>query len=160
MSNLFRGAIFKSAGYLAVTLLLLAGTSPTPAQKIVHSTQAPCEENSAWLDLLMQRVNGSEKPERVFVIARLGNGEHNSRLSQRRLHNARMYLGYRLKPDTVILAEGERANGEGRVEFYVGSELVLTSMVRRGADLCVSCFDGLNPKYYGCGRKDARKRSR
>jgi len=160
MSNLFGGAIFRTAGYLAVALLLLAGTTPASAQKIVHSTQAPCEENSAWLDLLMQRVNESEKPERVFVIARSGAGEHASRLNQRRLHNARTYLENRLKPETVIVAEGERVNGEGRVEFYIGSELVLTSMVRRGADLCVSCFDGLNPKYYGCGRKDARKRSR
>ena len=160
MSNLLRREMLKSAGYLAVTLLLLAGSNLASAQKIVHSTQAPCEENSAWLDLLMQKVNESGKPERVFVIARLGKGEYASRLNQRRLHNARTYLENRLKPEIIIVAEGERVNGEGRVEFYVGSELVFISMVARGADLCVSCFDALNPKYYGCGRKDARKRSR
>ena len=141
-------------------LLLLIGASNTSAQKIVHSTNAPCESNSAWLDFLMQKVNESGKSERVFVIARLGKGECASRLNQRRLHNARTYLENRLKPETIIVAEGERMNGEGRVEFYVRSELVLISMVRRGADICVSCFDGLNPKYYGCGRKDARRRSR
>jgi len=160
MSNLPRGAIVRSAGYLVITLSLLAGGNRASAQKIVHSTNAPCEENSAWLDGLMQKVSGSEKPERVFVIAQLGKGEYTSRLNQRRLHNARTYLENRLKPETIIVAEGERMNGEGRVEFYIGSELVLISMVRRGADLCVSCWDELNPKYYGCGRKDARRRSR
>jgi len=105
----------------------------------------------------MQKVNESGKSELVFVIARLGKGEYTSRLNQRRLHNARTYLENRLKSESIIVAEGERVNGEGRVEFYVGSELMIVSMVRRGADLCVNCFEW-NPKYYGCGREDARKR--
>ena len=160
MSDLLRGARFKSTAYLAVTFMLLIVSYSASAQKVVHSTQASCEENSAWLDRVMQKVSESEKPDRVFVIARLGQGEYANRLNQRRLHNARTYLKNRLKPETIIVAEGGRVSGEGHVEFYVGSELLLTSMVRRGADLCVSCFDGLDPKYYGCGRKDRRRRGR
>ena len=151
MSQKLRGAMYKVIFCLTLSLLF-AGLNSLFAQKVVHSTNAPCEENSAWLDLLMQRVNESKKPERVFVIARLGEGEKSRRLNQRRLHKARTYLNNRLKSESIVVAEGERASGEGRVEFYVGSELVLVSMVRRGADLCVNCFE-TNPKYYGCGRK-------
>ena len=111
MSGLISGGMFRSAGHLVVALFLLGGTHPTSAQRIVQSTNAPCEENSTWLDLLMQKVNDGGKPERVFVIARLGKGEYISRLNRRRLHNARTYLGNRLKPGTIVVAEGERAGG-------------------------------------------------
>ena len=147
----------KHTCYLAVTLLMaIAGAEQALAQKKVHSTQAPCEENSAWLDSLMRRVASGDKAERVFIIARLGAGERYRSLNQRRLHNARTYLLNRLKPESIIVAEGERTAGEGRVEFYVGSELVLISFVKRGGDLCVNCFEP-NPKYYGCGRESKRR---
>ncbi len=152
--------IYKLTCRFAVLFLLaLAGANHSFAQKVVHSTNAPCEENSAWLDLLMQRLAEGNKPERVFVIARLGKGENASFLNRRRLHNARTYLMNRLKPESIVVAEGERVAGEGRVEFYVGSELTLVSLVQRGEDLCVNCFEP-NPKYYGCGREDAQKRRR
>ena len=145
---------------IAVLILLaVAGPSHSFAQKVVHSTNAPCEENSAWLDVLMHRLVEGNKPERVFVIARLGKGEKSSSLNKRRLHNARTYLMNRLKPESLVVAEGERVDDEGRVEFYVGSELVLISLVQRGEDLCVNCFEP-NPKYYGCGREDRQKRRR
>lgn len=156
--SLARRATFRSSCNFAVLLLLmLAGANSSFAQKVVHSTNGPCEENSAWLDLLMQKVGEGRKTERVFVIARLGGGERSRLLNHRRLHNARTYLMNRLKPEGIVVAEGERVNGEGRVEFYLGSELMIVSLVRRGEDLCVNCFEP-NPKYYGCGREDSPKR--
>ncbi len=133
-------------------LLVLVGADCVSAQKLVDSTKAPCEENSAWLDLVMQKASESDKNERVFVIARLGSGDKSRYVNHRRLHNARTYLENRLAPERIISAEGQRVEGEGRVEFYLGSELVLISRIKRNADLCVNCFEP-NPKYYGCGRK-------
>lgn len=160
MSNPARKMIYKSACQLTVLMLLvLAGANHSFAQKVVNSTSAPCEENSAWLDLLMQRMTEGNKPERVFVIAHLGKSERSRLLNQRRLQNARTYLMNRLKPESIVIAEGEQVSGEGRVKFYVGSELVLVSMVQRGEDLCVNCFEP-NPLYYGCGREDAKKHRR
>jgi hypothetical protein len=153
-------SLFKVAAYsLTLLICVVVGGATSVAQKIVNSTQAPCEENSAWLDGLMEQVNESGERERVFVIARLGLGETSRHLNRRRLANAKVYLENRLKPEDIILAEGERISGEGRVEFYVGSKLTLISLVKRGRDLCVNCFER-NPKYYGCGRTDRPKKYR
>lgn len=144
--------LFHRATAISLSLLLLAAVHPIFAQRIVDSSAGPCEANSAWLDLLMQRAAESETPKRIFVIARLGRGEMARNLNQRRLHNARTYLQNRLDGTMIVIAEGERVNGEGRVEFYLGSELFLVSLIGRGRDLCVSCFDGTDARYYGCGR--------
>ena len=137
---------------MLLLMLMIVSIDHTFAQQVVESTKATCEQNSAWLDLLMQKIDENNKIERVFVIARLGKGEKSRILNQRRLHNARTYLENRLKAEHIISAEGQRKDGEGRVEFYLGSELILISLIKRNADLCVNCFEP-NPKYYGCGRK-------
>ncbi|CAN5229568.1 hypothetical protein BH18ACI2_BH18ACI2_12120 [soil metagenome] len=116
-----------------------------------------CELNAALLDNLI--VMARESNERVFVIARLGKGETSRYLIHRRLYNARIYLDGRLKPEAVVLAEGERTNEQGRVEFYLGSKLIINSLVARGGDLCVNCCEGLE-HYYGWGKKDSLKRQR
>ena len=150
--------LFRFAGVLLTLILcLLTGVTFSQAQNIVDSRKAPCEGNSAWLDRLMQDVNESSERELVFVIARLGRGETSRYLTQRRLHNAKTYLGNRLRSEQIILAEGDRSPEEGRVEFYVGSKLLLVSLIGRGRDLCVNCFEP-NPKDYGCGKNDRKRK--
>jgi hypothetical protein len=116
-----------------------------------------CELNALHLDMLINVAR--EGSERVFVVARLGRGETSRYLVHRRLHNARTYLVGRLAPESVILAEGERTNEQGRVEFYLGSRLMIKALVARGGDLCVDCCEGLE-HYYGWGKKDSRRRRR
>lgn len=135
---------------------VVTGVTLCQAQNIVDSIKAPCEENSAWLDRIMEDISQSSERELVFVIARLGRGETSRHLNQRRLHNAKTYLENRLSSEQIILAEGERSSKEGRVEFYVRNKLVLISLIRPGRDLCVNCFER-NPKYYGCGKDDRSK---
>ena len=53
----------------------------------------------------------------LILIARLGNGENSRNLNRRRLYNVREGLQVTLgivKP--IVIAEGERINGFGRVE--------------------------------------------
>jgi hypothetical protein len=76
---------------------------------------------------------------------------------RRRLHNVRTYMLGRIRADRVVFAEGERADGDGRVEFYLGSTLRLVSLSKAGRDLCVTCCDFDDPRYYGFGKKDNQK---
>ncbi len=115
-----------------------------------------CELNAAHLDILI--ITARESKERVFVVAHLGKGETSRYLIHRRLHNARTYLS-RLGSEPVIIAEGERVDGQGRVEFFLGSKLIINALVSRNGDLCVDCCEGLG-HYYGWGKKDNLKTQR
>jgi len=129
-----------------------------PKPYIAPNDANACEVNSAYYDLLIQTILSGN--ERLFVIARLGRGESPDIL-RRRLHNVKSYFEGRLKPERITFTQGEKFEGEGRVEFYVGSELTVVSPSKRNADLCVSCCGEYDDaKYYGFGKIDKPKRKR
>lgn len=108
--------------------------------KIRQPTPTNCESNAAALDAINQLAG---KDNLIIAIARLGNRERKRELNQRRLNNVLAYLtrvGWQRAPETVIIAEGVRAKGYGRVELYVGGKLIVVLAVKRNSDLEVlSC---------------------
>jgi hypothetical protein len=101
-----------------------------------------CEYNTAILDGLAQHT---ERDELIIVIARLGPKDTKPNLNNRRLHNVRSYLSefltdshVRRAPETIVLAQGERAPDYGSVEFYVKGKLVNTLKLRPNSDLSVA----------------------
>jgi hypothetical protein len=130
--------------FMLLTLLLLASWSGGFPQ--YQSTKpANCESDIAILDLASGRAG---EDGLIIAIARLGDGERRRTLNLRRLHNVRAYLTEwdgRRNPKTVLLAEGERASGYGRIELYVGGALLQTLLIRPNADLIVgSCTYEIN----------------
>ena len=90
-----------------------------------------CEANAAVLDLVYAL---GENNGLTIVIARLGDGEKQSSLNQRRLKVVRQYLteeGWNKPKESLILAEGEPTRGLGRLEFYVSGRLVKTLLIKR-----------------------------
>src|SRR6266481_2301886 len=154
---------------LAVSLLLVsaaftAAQDPsTPAMKM-ETKPTNCEFNIAVLDGAHGKVG---KDDLIIVIARRGVSEQRQDLNRRRLHNVRTYLvefDHR-SPETIITAEGERVNGYGRIELYVGGKLFYVLMIRPNADFPVgSCsYEGEDPctherekKLYPCLDKNSR----
>ena len=128
---------------------------------IVQGDTNACELNSAMFDALAYILR-DDNNERLFVVARLGRGETSRELNRRRLHNVRRYFrdAWNAVAGGLVFAEGDRVEGEGRVEFYLGSDLMLVSLVRRGGDICVDCCDFPDPRYYGAGRRDRPRRRR
>ena len=130
--------------FLLLTLLLFASSSGAYVQ--YQSTKpANCESDIAILDLASRRAG---EDGLIIAIARLGDGERQRSLNFRRLHNVRVYLtewNGRRNPKTVLIAEGERVTGYGRIELYVGGALLQTLLVRPNADLIVgSCTYEIN----------------
>jgi hypothetical protein len=121
----------------------LARESPLEPVKLsdfANARPGRCAYRTAILDVIHQKTPADES---IMVIARLGDGETRPNLSWRRLHNVRVYWTeylyeeHRRKPETVILAEGEKVKGLGHLEFYVGGRLVGVMKVARNADLDV-----------------------
>jgi len=92
----------------------------------------------------------------LIIVARLGDGERRKELNHRRLYNVRLQLSrIGLPSDKIVVAEGERVSGFGRVEFYVRGEFIGALPVRRGADICVGCC-GPDENFYPY-RQDNRR---
>ncbi len=100
-----------------------------------------CETN---ITILSAAHQASGRDGLLIVIARLGDGERDRKLSYRRLHNVRTYLSEYVNarsPGSIITAEGEPAGGLGRVELYVAGKLFHVLTVPRNGDLLVgSCY--------------------
>ena len=146
--------------YLLILILLAISISAnaqiSPAEiTVVRANTNACELNAAMFDVLANILRDGD--ERLFVVARLGRGEVSRELNRRRLHNVRTYFkdGWpNIDVGRFVFAEGDRIEGEGRVEFYIGSRLILISLVRRRGDICVDCCDFPDPRYYGYGRRE------
>ena len=95
--------------------------------------------------------------ERLFVIARLGKMEKSNRISLARLAYAKVFLlQMRQFPfQAAIFAEGERVDGEGRIEFYLGSQLRLVTLAKRNKIPNLTCCPDYLPPVK---RKLRRKR--
>jgi hypothetical protein len=134
---------------LFLTLLLLLAADPVMAQVSQRKIEPyDCEANDATLNVTHQTAGGKDL---IIFIARLGDGEKNRSLNYRRLHNVRAYLtefGWKRDPQTIILAEGERVKGYGRIEIYVKGILFDVLAVKTNGDLPIgSCEpDDIRPK--------------
>lgn len=134
------------------------------------AAQAPtnCEEN---ISLLAAAHYEAGERNLIIAISRLGEGEGKD-VSRRRLHNVRAFLSEYQKeraPETIILAEGERVQGFGRVELYVKGSLHSVMASKRNADLRVgACVhesqaesdEGTKREQVLYAYRDARKRKR
>jgi len=139
----------------------LKAQTPTPEAEveIVPATARGCQRNTidvANLGALVQTTK-----EKALVIARLGRGETNRLLNRRRLNDVKTEFGINWDASKIILAEGERVKGQGRIEFYLGSELMSVSLLARNGDFCATCCDRRNIFYkerwiWRSGRKNHR----
>lgn len=107
-----------------------------------------CEINIIRIESL-KKLADAENNRTVIAVARLGDGEYAQELNRRRLANVMTVLTGNLgmKKERVVIASGERVRGYGRVEVYVGGQLLDALLVHRGKDLCVDCCD-IDPRYY------------
>ncbi len=79
------------------------------------------------------RAQGGENNV-LILIARLGSGEKSRSLNRRRLLNVREGLQGTLGTvEPIIITEGDRVNGFGRVEVYSGGKFVGALLARRNS---------------------------
>jgi hypothetical protein len=110
----------------------------TRQEKTTNLALSNCEANAATLDATHQLAGNDGL---IIVIARLGSGEWNRKVTQRRLQTVKAYLTktpWERPAETVILAEGERVRGYGRIELYVGDKRIDVLAVGRNRPFLTS----------------------
>jgi hypothetical protein len=132
---------------LALTCFFIGSNTNAQDVTTIRGDSNAGELNSAVLDQLVVMHQNSQ--ERIFVIARLGRGETSSALNLQRLQSARDYVVKTrgVDPSQIVFASGERIDGEGRLEFYLGSKMQVISLAPRGKNVTlVCCLDTVTPK--------------
>jgi hypothetical protein len=114
----------------------------TESASSIQDQPTGCEYNEAVLDGLAQK---NRLDDLIIVISRLGDKDRRPDLNYRRLNNVRVYLTEYLtdpsvqrKRESLLLAQGERVPGLGRIELYVGGKLLATLRMRPDGDLLVA----------------------
>ncbi len=133
---------------LLIVALCVASAGGTAAQNQLATApltpQPPgnCESNAARLDVARNKSREAGADKVTIVIARLGTGEQLRELNRRRLYTVRSYLtAMGLSSQRLITAEGDRIQGYGRLEVYIGGKLVEVLAVERSQDLPVGICD-------------------
>lgn len=150
-------------------------SSFTGLTSVTQGTPTNCDLSNNVLNTIAYETGADEL---IIVIARLGEGERRRALNLRRLHNVRVYLTEYLavhnasrRPETIILAEGERVSGYGRIEFYIRGRLEAALRLRRNTDLIVGtcvpddpnqdpCSFARERNFYPCLDRRQRRRER
>jgi hypothetical protein len=143
---------------LWLALASYAAAQGARARESYEALGGTCEDNIARLDNADVEAG---KESVLIAVARLGRGEVSRRYNHRRLHNLRLYLMMYRKRDAknLVVAEGERVKGAGRVEIYVRGKLIDVLSFRRGEDLYAGSCNALSPKdklYYDSRNPDGR----
>src|SRR5688500_18580054 len=110
--------VLAASGHWEVSALVHLHSNSSQRPRI-EASPTNCETHIAILDVAHQDAGPTGT---IIMIARQGTGEQNEELGQHRLHTARAYLTeyHGRSPDTIVVAEGERVNGYGRLELYIG----------------------------------------
>ena len=133
--------------FLAVTTVF--------AQQYVENTAEDITPQTSEINILrleeVARIATAKLTEgrKTIVIGRLGKGERSRELNRRRLYNVQTFLSrYKtIGAENIVVAEGEKVRGYGRVEIYVGGKLAETLAVPKNKDLMVACCEG-DTDYY------------
>jgi len=143
MSVNIRRALCIICLIIGYAFVVEAQQKPNSDAQIVPVQDLPggCEFNNSVLTVLAQSTAADEL---VIVIARLGDSESRKNLNYRRLHNVKTFLtefltdvSVRRRQETIVLAEGQRVKGFGRVELYIKGRLYEVLKARHNADLIV-----------------------
>lgn len=149
---------------LLVITTILIGPCRVSAQEasqepdIIKANAARCQQNTIYI--ANTGAIAQTTKDRMFVIARLGTGETSRRLNQRRLADIKTEYGDNFRGGKIILTEGPRVTGLGRVEFYLGSELNWITLLPRNGDFCSLCCDRKQVFYKSFPPRSHRKRRR
>jgi hypothetical protein len=144
--------------FLAFSLFFLVNNQLMFAQNkldepFIAPSDASGEDASSVIDAI--RNLSAIKGGRLFVVARRGDGESDS-ISLVRLAEAKTHLikikGFPV--ETSIFSVGERIKGEGRIEFYLGSQMKLVIMAKRNKMPNLTCC----PDYFPPVKNKPRKR--
>ncbi|MBK8465061.1 MAG: hypothetical protein IPL32_04450 [Chloracidobacterium sp.] len=132
-------------------------SAQTKAQTVILADIIGANDSGELTSALLDRLalTAKETGARIFVISRGGLNDKDS-VVQARLAFVKSYRAGGLAQPQNLFAVGERVAGEGRIEFYVGSDLRLVVLAKPNRIPNLTCCDDFVPPT----KKSTKKRSK
>lgn len=130
---------------LLSTLFCFTGSNVASAQTNLPENE-PLESNPGFLSCetwilyiadAMQKA-GKDNDRSLIVISRLGKKEISRRLSLKRLTTLKKYMLFLNPKAKIVFADGERAEDNGIIEFYIEGKLFYSLPVDRNRDVGIN----------------------
>jgi hypothetical protein len=118
-----------------------ASSQSRAGDKVIELKSESCEIDEANFSIVMNAALEKVKDGgSLIAIARLGTGDRANNLNRERLRSTKLWLGRADFPaNKLVVAEGERMSGNGRVDFYIGGVLTHVILPKPNGGLCVEC---------------------
>ena len=123
-------------------LIVLFSFSAQAQESSRSNSPDNCEGNSFRLDAVRNKWKESQLLNEkgvIILVARLGKGESDNQLNQRRLYTASKYLN--IAKANIVTGQGEKTDELGIVEVYVDGVLVESLTIKNCEDLRVGICD-------------------
>ena len=136
---------------LSVLILLLSFIIVSYAQsestRPYYEPEFTLEKAVCWMNVeqLLMIDQQTTKDKLIIIISHLGKSD-NPDFGKRRLHNAKMFftkyeLGKKRSDKYIVTAEGEKADNEGYLDFFVDGKLKFRIFFRRNGDFLLwDCY--------------------
>ena len=143
------GNFIASAAFVVCAVCAGISQNAQPAPAGMTILPGSCEESEAYLDAVGNEAR-SVMAEDDFLIAVARRGDRDRKnLGRERLSAVKKFFIKRNVPArSIVIAEGERADGLGRVEFYVSGRLFRTILARPDGGICVECCNPAPKDFY------------
>ena len=128
--------------YLIVALCLFIFSQSVFSQKTSENPfTAPSDDSGENASLLIDLILGDSKQhsERIFIIFRAGINERQTINNRRLISTKQHFVNKEIDLKNFVFAQGETVKGEGRIEFYLGSELRLILLAKRNRMPNLTC---------------------
>ena len=157
MKFAFIFSVFTFIFSLSNNNLIAQSSSDAP---FIAQSDSSGEETIRELEIIA--IDAKKSGERLFVIARRSKTEKFNRISKARLAYTRtLLLLFRQFPfQTAVFAEGDWIDGEGRIEFYLGSRLRLVSLAKQNKIPNLTCCEDYTPPVKSKPRRREKNLSR
>ena len=118
-----------------------AAQEKQPAAEKKTFLPVSCEDSEALLDWVANEArSGVAQGDVLIAIARPGSRETSAKLNRERLSAVqKFFAGRDIPAQAIVTAEGERINGLGQIEFYLGGRLFLRLQARHHQSICTEC---------------------
>lgn len=128
--------------YLIIVFCLLLFNGICFGQKIAEKTAIAASDESgeiasSVIDLMLGEIKKDNN--RIFIIFRIGENERQTINNVRLRSTKQHFLDKKINLKNFVFAQGETVKGEGRIEFYLGSELRLILLAKRNRMPNLTC---------------------
>lgn len=129
--------------HLILVVIIVFATGVGSSAQSTKKSQDEIISNCEDAQRTVSTINNLKVNDNLIIISRLGKNETKKLIGRQRLEDVKSYLerAWKRDPQTIILAEGEKSTGLGRLDFYVVGMLAESLFLPKNKTISFYCYE-------------------